>query len=243
MDKRRAASNIHHSSNEHLRITTNQHILPFYNVGGVLSTHVNHSEQVSTISCDNLMEQTTIPDNLGNTRKPFLWLCSTLPLCSNLYIVGRDDYPYVFIVLQWNIRKCSPREKYENKQPTFSRPTQVLQDSFLGAGGIPLEASSRYFVSAKACHGPESADTCDKQKRRGVRFHGARDFKHYRFDGIPPSSRGYSQFASQDLRPSGPNPWKVLQHCLSTKRCPGHPTLGTNIVQSIIVIRIGSTID
>ena len=53
----------------------------------------------------------------------------------------------------------------------------------------------------------------------------------------------YSQFASQDSRPGGPNPWKVLQHYLSKKGCPGHPTLGTNynIVQTTFVIRIGST--
>ena len=38
-----------------------------------------------------------------------------------------------------------------------------------------------------------------------------------------------------------PSPWKVLRRYLSTKRCPGHPTLGKDIVQEMIVIRIGCT--
>ena len=61
-------------------------------------------------------------------------------------------------------------------------------------------------------------------------------------DPICPQATFYSQFASQDIRLSGPSPWKVFQHYrhyLSGKGCPGHPTLGTNIVQEIIVIRIG----
>ena len=63
----------------------------------------------------------------------------------------------------------------------------------------------------------------------------------------------YSQFASQDLRPSGPNPWKVLARIAFNlemfysityqKRCPGHPTLGNNIVHEIIVIRIGCRVE
>ena len=40
----------------------------------------------------------------------------------------------------------------------------------------------------------------------------------------------YSQFAPQDLRPSGPNSWKVLWHYLSTEGCPGHLTLGRSLV-------------
>ena len=56
--------------------------------------------------------------------------------------------------------------------------------------------------------------------------------------GRPAPREKYSQLASQDLRPSEPNRWKILQHYLSTKGCPGHPTLGTNIVQEILVIRM-----
>ena len=48
--------------------------------------------------------------------------------------------------------------------------------------------------------------------------------------------RDYPKFASQDLRPSGPNPWKTLRRYPSTKRVPpGHPTLGTNLVQEIMM--------
>ena len=59
---------------------------------------------------------------------------------------------------------------------------------------------------------------------------------------VPASVRGsaYSYFASQDLRPSGPNPWKVLAHIVYNngsyysityqQKMPG-PTLGQNIVQ------------
>ena len=32
----------------------------------------------------------------------------------------------------------------------------------------------------------------------------------------PPLTRPYSQFASQDLRPSWPNPWKILGHIVYT---------------------------
>ena len=48
----------------------------------------------------------------------------------------------------------------------------------------------------------------------------------------------YSQVASQDVCPSGTNPWKVLTLRIQ-KRCPGHPTLGKNTAQESIVIRIG----
>ena len=42
--------------------------------------------------------------------------------------------------------------------------------------------------------------------------------------------------------PTGPTlGWKFLQHHPSTKRCPGQTTLGTNLVQRILVIRIGCT--
>ena len=44
-------------------------------------------------------------------------------------------------------------------------------------------------------------------------------------------STGYTQFPSQDSGIFGPNPWKILappSNYLSTKRCLGNPTLGTN---------------
>ena len=49
----------------------------------------------------------------------------------------------------------------------------------------------------------------------------------------------YSQLASQDVRPGGPNPWKVSQHYTYQKKVPGPPNPWTNIVHGIIVIRIG----
>ena len=55
-------------------------------------------------------------------------------------------------------------------------------------------------------------------------------------------SNPHMKFASQDLRPNGPNPLKILAHVVSNfcsgaqrsitypqKGCPGHPTLGTNL--------------
>ena len=53
-----------------------------------------------------------------------------------------------------------------------------------------------------------------------------------------PRNEAYIQFASQDSRPSGPNPWKVLALHIKRK-CPGHPPLGRNVVQEIRLIRIG----
>ena len=47
------------------------------------------------------------------------------------------------------------------------------------------------------------------------------------------------QFASQDLRRSGPNPWTISALPLKKKKCTGHPTLGTNHVQESIAIGIG----
>ena len=35
----------------------------------------------------------------------------------------------------------------------------------------------------------------------------------------------------ESLRAHNVEPWKDLRHYLSTKRCPGHPTLGTDPVQ------------
>ena len=39
-----------------------------------------------------------------------------------------------------------------------------------------------------------------------------------------------SQFASQDLHPSGPNS-RIILHHFASKKVPGHPTIGTDLVQ------------
>ena len=53
---------------------------------------------------------------------------------------------------------------------------------------------------------------------------------------------GYTQFAIQDSRLFGPNPWKILappSNYLSTKRFLGNPTLGTNLGSRILAMRTG----
>ena len=52
---------------------------------------------------------------------------------------------------------------------------------------------------------------------------------------VPQARLSYIQFASQDVRPSGPNPWTVLQHYLSRKGARATQPLSTNLVQEHIL--------
>ena len=52
----------------------------------------------------------------------------------------------------------------------------------------------------------------------------------------------YTQFAIQDSRLFGPNPWKIVappSNYLSKKRFLGNPILGTNLGSRILAMRTG----